>query len=192
MSSAVQAGRRSGQHLEARIIRESESEHAVQWAGMTIPSATNMREHFMARARRVKAQRQAALVLGRLLPRWSVPLIVTFCRVAPRPLDSDNLANAFKAVRDGVADALGVSDAPSGGVEWLYSQRRGAPHQHAVEVFVWRPTPCRTCQGPVERVRWNWAVPTCEKCLPPPRIPWLCVANRPGIQCRCDKCRGAV
>jgi len=138
MSSAVQAGRRGGQHLEARILRESESEHAVQWAELVIPSAANLREHWAVRARRTRAQRDAAFVLGRLLPRWSVPLTIALCRVAPRLLDSDNLASALKGVRDGIADALGVSDAPSGGVEWVYSQRRGAPHQHAVEVVVRR------------------------------------------------------
>lgn len=140
MSSAVQAGRRSGQHLEARIIRESEREHVVLWDGFQIPSASNMREHHMVRARRVKAQRQAAYVLARLLPRWSAPLTVSLLRISPRLLDSDNLVSAFKAVRDGIADGLGVSDAANSGVTWLYDQVRrcDTASRHAVSVRVER------------------------------------------------------
>ena len=37
-------------------------------------------------------------------------LVVTLTRVSPRALDSDNLAYAFKAVRDEVAAYFGVND----------------------------------------------------------------------------------
>lgn len=49
---------------------------------------------------------------------WSVKLV----RVAPRPLDSDNLQAAFKNIRDGVAEALGLDDKWNGKIQWHYDQ----------------------------------------------------------------------
>lgn len=43
---------------------------------------------------------------------------------AARMLDSDNLAGAFKAVRDGVAEAMGIDDG-SERLEWRYAQTQG-------------------------------------------------------------------
>ncbi len=30
--------------------------------------------------------------------------------------------------------------------------------------------PCRSCMGPVEEDRKSYAIPTCHKCLPPPKL----------------------
>jgi hypothetical protein len=108
-------------------------------------SEPNLRGHWGKRARRFRAQRTTTRsLLGsvfRALPaddplRAATPkLTVRLTRIAPRRLDSDNLAGALKAVRDGVADALGLDDA-DGSVRWLYDQRRGAPGQYAVVVEV--------------------------------------------------------
>lgn len=94
---------------------------------MRLPSVANLRLHWATKARMVKAQRGAvrlALVhrIGSLSS--GERAVVTLTRVAPRQLDSDNLASAFKACRDSVADLLGVDD---GGdrVAWLYRQERG-------------------------------------------------------------------
>lgn len=46
---------------------------------------------------------------------------VRLVRYGPRRLDSDNLAAAFKPIRDGIADALGVDDG-SDRVAWSYEQ----------------------------------------------------------------------
>jgi len=98
---------------------------------LLLPSAANAREHWAARARRVRGQREAVgwhlLSSGRPPrgPRW----VVTIVRIAPRALDSDNLTVACKAVRDAVATWLGVDDGPAAPVEWRYGQercRRGA------------------------------------------------------------------
>lgn len=42
-----------------------------------------------------------------------------------REMDSDNLAGSMKAVRDGIADALGIDDGDTNRVRWSYSQKRG-------------------------------------------------------------------
>jgi hypothetical protein len=102
-------------------------------------SEANLREHWAKRAKRAKAQRTIARIVTSAwvlkLCGWiSVP-VVTLVRVAPRKLDSDNLAGSLKAIRDGVADALGISDG-SLSVEWVYRQRVGEPREYAVEVEI--------------------------------------------------------
>jgi hypothetical protein len=62
--------------------------------------------------------------------------VVVLTRIAPprsKGLDSDNLQRALKAVRDAVADQLGVNDGDKR-VIWLYQQATGP---WAVEVEVW-------------------------------------------------------
>lgn len=102
-------------------------------------STLNAREHWRARATRAKRHRRATHLLTEhaLTPvrRWFIPTAVKLTRVAPRALDGDNLQGALKAVRDGVADALGIDDGdPS--VTWSYAQCRGKPREYAVIVEV--------------------------------------------------------
>ncbi len=88
------------------------------------------------RSKRVKAQRElTALVLRAGTTRSQRELLALACsarllRIAPRRLHdaSESCASALSAVRDGVADALGVDDrdAEEGGVvAWKYAQERG-------------------------------------------------------------------
>lgn len=95
-------------------------------------SETNQREHWTSRHRRRKAQRWAAFCHT---PIHQLPCVVTLTRVAPRRLDDDNLRGALKAVRDGIADRLGVDDADPR-VEWRYGQRKGEPRQYVVEAEI--------------------------------------------------------
>jgi hypothetical protein len=95
---------------------------------MEAPSTPNLREHWSKRARRTKSQRGA---LKRDVQAWLLAgngprLTITLTRVGKRSLDSDNLAAALKACRDGVADALKLDDGASW-VEWRYAQRKGEP-----------------------------------------------------------------
>ena len=98
---------------------------------MKLPSCANLREHWAARAKRAKAHREAGrwvagvnLIGVRIPP--TAKITVTLTRRAPRALDSDNLAGAFKATRDGIADALGIDDG-SPRIEWRYGQAKGLP-----------------------------------------------------------------
>jgi crossover junction endodeoxyribonuclease RusA len=93
-----------------------------------LPSAANLREHWRRRAARVRSERATTAAAARAwdAPRVPFPLVVTITRVAPRMLDSDNSASAAKAVRDGIADALGVDDS-NPLVLWRYSQEKGRP-----------------------------------------------------------------
>lgn len=101
-------------------------------------SESNMREHWAPKAKRAKWQRNVVALAVR--PRLAgmldrVPCVVTLTRIAPRALDDDNLARSFKAIRDQVAQELGVDDRDER-VVWRYMQRRGAPRAYGVEIGI--------------------------------------------------------
>lgn len=95
-------------------------------------STANLREHHMARYRRMKIHRETA--------HWALkahrpvlPAVVTITRVGRRLLDAhDNLRMSAKGVVDGIADWFGVPD-DDPRIEWRYDQRIGEP---GVEVTV--------------------------------------------------------
>jgi hypothetical protein len=98
-------------------------------------SALNAREHYMARSRRVKAEREAiAWKLGARRAELALPVVVTLQRCAPSSgLDSDNLLSSLKGCRDQVAKWLGVDDRDPR-VEWRYAQGRTLDYRVIVEV----------------------------------------------------------
>lgn len=106
---------------------------------MKIVSVANMRLHWAAKAKLVKNQRTRTRMSLAAVAQSSgvevLPVTVVLTRIAPRKLDGDNLQSGFKAVRDGVADWLGVDDG-SNMIDWQYVQRRGAAGEYAVEVEV--------------------------------------------------------
>lgn len=101
-------------------------------------SLANQREHWSRRAAR--AQRHKGLVEAIVGPIWrqgqlELPLTVLITRIAPRRLDSDNLAISAKSIRDGVADMIGIDDADPR-VIWLYDQERGGVKEYAVRIEI--------------------------------------------------------
>lgn len=98
---------------------------------LRIESCANLREHWAKRAKRAKAHRTAALAI----PKHPLPCTVTITRIAPRRLDDDNLAGGCKALRDGIADRLGVADNDPR-VQWHYAQEKGKPKEYAVRVSI--------------------------------------------------------
>ena len=89
-------------------------------------SGLNGREHYMARARRVKAERQAAAWALHGRPAPDLPCTVLLTRIAPSVgLDDDNLVGALKGVRDAVAEWLGVDDRCRDIVRYRYEQASG-------------------------------------------------------------------
>lgn len=114
---------------------------------LKLPSAGNLWEHWRARASRNKAQRAhvSLRLSGRSTARNACiacalqgePLVCTLTRISPRKLDSDNLQSAFKAVRDQVAEELGINDG-SDAVRWDYAQESG---KQAIRIEISRATP---------------------------------------------------
>ena len=102
-------------------------------------SEPNVRAHWAQRARRAREQRRVARAYARAALAGQVrpcaPLTVTLTRLAARRLDSDNLAASLKAVRDGVADALGWDDGDDR-LSWRYAQEKLPRGQYAVRVEV--------------------------------------------------------
>ena len=106
---------------------------------VTIPikteSEANTRGHWAVKARRAKIQRgyasHAILASG-----WKYKgggVVVELTRIGKRLMDDDNLAGSFKAIRDGIADALGLDDGDRL-IAWRYHQRIG--RDYAVEIGI--------------------------------------------------------
>ena len=91
---------------------------------LRLSNGLNAREHHFVRAKRVRAERIAVAWMLKGKPP-AAPLIVTMTRIAPSAgLDSDNLISSCKALRDQIAQWLGVDDkCPS--VQYVCQQRRG-------------------------------------------------------------------
>lgn len=115
-------------------------------------SVANLREHWSKKAKRTAEHRAiASLALRRETHKcWVhgpgiVPfktsqldlkkIVVSLTRVAPRSLDTDNLASACKGLRDGIADALTAADNHPN-IRWEYSQQKGRPKEYAVLVEI--------------------------------------------------------
>jgi hypothetical protein len=117
--------------LPGIVVRKAGKERVA------VPSASNLREHHMARAGRAKKQRTAAEKRLQAQLGSKVLLVARLTRVAPRALDDDNLRPALKAYRDGVADALGLRNDRPGWLQWEYAQDKcllGEPEFVRLEV----------------------------------------------------------
>lgn len=111
----------------------------IDWPMVLKTSGTNLREHFFARQKRVKAQRlTTALALRANRVAHQIEdkhgkvkagerLVVALVRVSPRLLDDDNLAGAFKAIRDEIAKYFGVNDGDRSRIRFEYAQVKGKP-----------------------------------------------------------------
>lgn len=110
--------------------------------GEKLVNVANAREHHYERSTRVNRQRGDAKMhtLSQLVDRetrlglkkWkhgeyeTLKLLVTFTRLmGPRMMafDTDGLSTAFKAIRDGLADGLGLDDRSDKYI-WHYEQER--------------------------------------------------------------------
>lgn len=101
---------------------------------LRLRSTLNLREHWRRRAERAQNHRVSTrMVLRSVAAPLQPPVVVTITRVAPRKLDSDNLAGSAKAVRDGIADWLGLDDGDER-ITWKYSQRQESQYGVRIEV----------------------------------------------------------
>jgi uncharacterized protein (DUF111 family) len=90
-----------------------------------VPSAANLRQHWMKKADHVKKARLATRAyLNTIQEKLKPPLMVQFVRAGPRTMDFDNLAYAFKAHQDAAAKWLGVDDAETDKVRFTHTQTK--------------------------------------------------------------------
>ena len=104
----------------------------LPWRPVASKDGPNARLHWSVRRRRA-VDWQAGLFAACIEQGWPEGLLfggfgyvvtVTVRQRRGPLMDDDNLAGCCKALRDGVARWLGVSDAP-GGIEWRYESERG-------------------------------------------------------------------
>ena len=112
---------------------------------LTVPcvvvSEMNRRDHWAARRKRFDGQANEFWATVRIYgidpPRGlrfvTRPLTVTFTRIGGRTLDSDNLASAFKGLRDAVAAWCGLDDGDKR-VTWRYAQEPGTAQGVRIEL----------------------------------------------------------
>lgn len=101
-------------------------------------SEANSRDHWTKRRKRFALQAWELYFAWRSVKPTipPLPIVVTLTRIGPRTLDSDNLAGAFKGLRDQLAKLIGVDDGDPR-VEWRYQQQRsGARQRYAVQITV--------------------------------------------------------
>ena len=108
----------------------------IEIEDMRLKAGLNAREHRMVRASRTKRERQTAHWMLLDAKRPPLPVVVRLVRISPRAFDDDNLQGAFKAIRDGVADAYGIADNDKTLIRFEYDAERGKPHQYSVRIEV--------------------------------------------------------
>jgi hypothetical protein len=86
-------------------------------------NSTNERCHWSVKSKRAKAERFAANGILCSRPRPALPCVITLTREGSRDMDGDGLQASFKAIRDGVADWLGIDDGDPR-IDWRYRQKR--------------------------------------------------------------------
>lgn len=97
-------------------------------------NALNVREHWAKRAKRAKMERFLASIAVSRKSRALPPCAVLLTREAPRGMDQGCGLNAsLKAIRDGVADALGVNDNDPR-VTWAYDQRKSKTYGVVIQI----------------------------------------------------------
>lgn len=102
-------------------------------------SELNACEHWGKRYRRRKAQREMIFyeLASRSTRKPKAPIDIWLTRIAPRMLDiDDNLNASFKAIRDGIADWIGIDD-KSNLLRWRYSQKKGGVGEYAIIVEIY-------------------------------------------------------
>lgn len=110
-------------------------------------SEANSREHWAKKAKRTKATRCAVFLAlcakghrGGLAASPVARATVHIVRIAPRGFDDDNMVRSAKAVRDSVAEYLGLDDRTDR-IRWTYAQERGGVGVYAVRIHVEEFTP---------------------------------------------------
>ena len=86
----------------------------------------NERGHWAKRHTRNKKEREATRIawVGVGSPSPKPPCAITLIRVASRPLDSQNMGSAMKAVIDELAHCFGWPSDRVEGVDWLPAQQK--------------------------------------------------------------------
>lgn len=120
---------------------------------IVVVSEANARECWQKKYARAKKQKKDAAICCMAIPvsnkikqyaREKCKFEIELTRCASRKFDSDNLVSSFKAVRDGIADWLGINDG-SDRIEWRYSQIKSAKKYSIMTISVLRTVSGELC-----------------------------------------------
>ena len=106
-------------------------------------SESNCTENWRSKSKRHKIQKNAVNIFFTSHDfKINMPCHVILTRISPRKLDEgDNLPASFKYIRDAVAENItgdiraGRADGDSR-ITWEYSQRRGEPKTHMIQIEI--------------------------------------------------------
>jgi len=105
-----------------------------------VDSETNGREHWAKKYGRKQNQKMELIAAwtkaAKGMSIFLVPCVVRLIRVGPKALDSDNLGEAFKAIRDQIADEIGMDDGDER-IKWEYAQVPVGKRVYQVRVEVY-------------------------------------------------------
>lgn len=109
--------------------------------GLTLVSSANASQHWATKSKRNKKQCLAVKYFLNQVMLPMLPVKITLTRISPRKLDSDNLAYAFKAIRDFIAkqyfpdSKLGMADDyPC--FEWHYAHCKDEVREYAIRIQI--------------------------------------------------------
>jgi hypothetical protein len=106
---------------------------------MKTVSEMNRRDHWRTvHKRKAAQQREVDIEWKRAASggKVALPCRVVLTRIAPKTLDSDNLASAMKATRDQVARLLGVDDSPDSLAQFDCRQKAIGERKYSVRIEV--------------------------------------------------------
>ena len=110
----------------------------IEMPTVKVISEMNTREHWRKRKIRFDNQKIEVNYFWRHAlkgQKITLPCSVRLTRIGPKELDTDNLAGAFKAVRDQVAKEIGIDDG-SKQINFQYAQEAIGKRQYAIRVEV--------------------------------------------------------
>jgi len=107
-------------------------------APIKVISEANQRSHWAERKRRFDGQKIELQYYWRQALKGkkpALPCTIRLVRIGPKALDSDNLAGAFKAVRDQIAAEIGIDDGAAQ-IRFEYAQEAIGTRRYGVRVEV--------------------------------------------------------
>lgn len=121
----------------------SEKRKWIVFVGVRVQSEANLRQHYMERYRRSRKQKECTMIalirdMGARGKNWEGCYKIQPIRIkghGQRDFDSDNIWISFKAVRDAVAEYLGINDGSSR-LEFLHPIQRKPKNLESPGVIV--------------------------------------------------------
>lgn len=107
--------------------------------GMRLVSESNARQHWTKKHARTANRRSlVGMIVRTKIGRVTYPVRVDLTYHNSRRIDPGNIGVAFKAVQDGIADAIGVDDGNLDFYDWHYHSSPDAPRNGTWVEIVFR------------------------------------------------------